>query len=479
MARTAILYIAERCNQSCVFCLEEDGSWNEFVDPSTQQVFDTVGRVFERGARHITFMGGETFFRKDLPRILSHAKDVGFTRVGVTTNGTVLSKVGFIDRLCDAGLDFIELSIHGHTEALANEIARSKITHQRQASALAEINRTGALHTIVNLVVCAENKDHLREIVRYVHAALPHVRLRFKLKFVSLQGWAAEKAAKTGDALRYEDVDFVGVGDVLEELDVGYWYYNVPLCHLGRHARHSHEAGTLSCGETYFDLEHRGRDEYYDSGDQLEGRVWPEASCEFCTLEKLCPGLEESYRRVHGVGSVARRSDAPLDFVDFALRDRGEDPLQAQARLEALASQERPRTFVRERADGALRFLQSDGAPGAKGNPLDLMVLERDDSKQAYAKTERFELMYRGQLPEESRAAADVLLRAAVDVLELADAATADLAEATEAIAELKVPGWRLDSASRSPVRPAKTTRSLPMVSSGPPPGVVDGFAFE
>ena len=51
------------------------------------------------GARHITFMGGETFFRKDLGRILAHARDVGFTRVGVTTNGTVLSKKGFIGDL--------------------------------------------------------------------------------------------------------------------------------------------------------------------------------------------------------------------------------------------------------------------------------------------------------------------------------------------------------------------------------------------
>ena len=98
MPRTAILYIAERCNQKCVFCLEENGEWAEFIDPSTVEVFGVLDRLRGLGGEHITFMGGETFFRKDLDRIIAHAKEVGYTRVGVTTNGTVLSKPGFIQR---------------------------------------------------------------------------------------------------------------------------------------------------------------------------------------------------------------------------------------------------------------------------------------------------------------------------------------------------------------------------------------------
>ena len=86
MPATAILYIAERCNQSCVFCLEEDGGWSEFVDPTTDQVNAELVRLWSRGARQLTFMGGETFFRKDLGRIIARARAIGFGRVGVTTN---------------------------------------------------------------------------------------------------------------------------------------------------------------------------------------------------------------------------------------------------------------------------------------------------------------------------------------------------------------------------------------------------------
>src|SRR5438128_11007834 len=106
MPRTAILYIAERCNQNCVFCLEVDGKWSELKDPATQEVKQLVRRLWDEGARHITFMGGETIFRKDLPAILADARQAGYTRLGVTTNGTALHKKGFMGDLLASGLHF-------------------------------------------------------------------------------------------------------------------------------------------------------------------------------------------------------------------------------------------------------------------------------------------------------------------------------------------------------------------------------------
>src|SRR5579871_1132944 len=105
MPRTAILYVTERCNQACVFCLEEDGLALR-PDLPRPQVLADLADLRARGAEHITFMGGETFLRKDLPELLAETKKLGFTRVGVTTNGTALAHEGFLDRMIGAGLDF-------------------------------------------------------------------------------------------------------------------------------------------------------------------------------------------------------------------------------------------------------------------------------------------------------------------------------------------------------------------------------------
>src|SRR5262249_3979548 len=157
----------------------------------------------------------------------AHARACGFSRVGVTTNGTVLAKPGFLRELRENGLDFIEFSIHGHTPELSNAIAGTGYTHERQSLALAEI-RDLRLPTILNVVVCRPNKDHLVDIARYVCERYPGLPVRFKFKFVSLQGLAA----RADDVLRYQEVDSIPVGDYLAERGVPFWYYNFPLCQL-------------------------------------------------------------------------------------------------------------------------------------------------------------------------------------------------------------------------------------------------------
>jgi hypothetical protein len=457
---TAILYIAERCNQDCVFCLEEDGSWRPFVDPSTSETQREITRLWERGARHITFMGGETFFRKDLGRLLAHARDVGFTRVGVTTNGSVLSKKGFLTGLVDSGLSFIELSIHGHTRELAATISGATFTFDRQAAAMAELDEIGSLMTIVNVVVCRENAGHLVDVARYVCETFPRIPARFKLKFVSLQGLAAER----GDALRYDDVDFGAVADYLASKGKAVWFYNVPLCRLGGHANRSAELGTLAMDEKYFDFEHRGDPEYYESGYQLEGRVWPEARCGECTLRPVCPGIEETHRRVHGDSVLVPRSDDPLPLLRHALVDRGGDPRNAERRLEALRREPRPSRFVRGRPDGAIRFVH-DGEP----EPLDVTVEERvSPPRPSFSTTTRFALSYRAWAAEDPARrprVADLLSRAVAE-LSRADARGDSLPAARAAVASISGDGWSADRPVAAAPRTQPPRRGLPVVQS-------------
>ena len=461
MPRTAILYIAERCNQKCVFCLEEEGEWGEFVDPTTQQVYDILASLRDRGAEHITFMGGETFFRKDLPKILGRAKAVGYTRVGVTTNGTVLSKPGFIRRLVDSGLDFIEMSVHGHTEALANAISRSKVTYERQRRALDEIEAAQSLLTIVNVVVCRENAGSLIDVARYVHEGWPGIRnKRFKLKFVSLQGWALERAEGEARALGYDEVDFVSVGDYLEGEGIPFWFYNVPLCQLGRHSHRSHELQTMASDERYFDLDHRGPIEYFDSGHQLDGRIWPAESCHECTVRALCCGIEESHRRACGARALRALDADPSPILTLGLAERGLPAALAEARLDALHRAPRPERFVQARPDGAIRFHHDE-----EDAPIDLTVEARTGERRFFAETARFGLSYRARTDADKHPPKDgrlmKLLRGAGAALVEADRRGLDLDGARRFVARYPAHGWRLDAPPEAPTRKKVDLRVL------------------
>ncbi len=387
MSRTAIMYVTERCNQACVFCLEEDGLALRPDVPAPQVTAD-LASLRARGDEHITFMGGETFLRKDLPALLDEAKRLGFTRVGVTTNGTALAAPGFLERMMAGGLDFVEISVHADTPELAERISRKSFTWERQQAALDELEALrDRLHVIVNIVICRDNRDRVFEVVRALLDGHPRLQPVVKLKFVSVIGAASEDGAP----LRYEEVDLAPALALLRARGVPYWLYNFPLCRVPGEAARSHEAQAFVLDWRYHDYDHRARDGYYDSGFQLEGNVWP--ACDGCALAPLCPGLEETYRRAHGAGALAPLAEDPLPSVRAILAEAGRDPAEAEAVLRGLAGRPRPRAFVPtivpRPGEAAITFRHPSW-----GEPL-VFELSAADGKPAFAATARLKLAYR------------------------------------------------------------------------------------
>jgi hypothetical protein len=284
--------------------------------------------------------------------------------------------------------------------------------------------------------------------------------MRFKLKFVSLQGWALERAEAGDISLGYEEVDFVSVGDYLEAAGIPFWYYNVPLCHLGRHANRSHELSTLATDESYFDLDHRGPTEYFDSGHQFDGRVWPRDPCGACSLRAVCCGIEESHRRARNGVPLAARADEPITLLEQALADRGLDPALAAERFAVLERAPRPERYVQARPDGALRFCH-DGEDA----PIDLLIEARTEQAPAFAKTARFALSYRARTEADRNPSADAplvaLLEHAARALEEADGLGLDLERARFHVARLDAPAWRLDAPPQVPTRRKAELRVL------------------
>lgn len=450
MTRTAILYIAERCNQHCVFCLEVDKTWKPLPDFSTRQVAETLRSLREEGAQQITFMGGETLFRKDIGDILAESKRLGFRRIGVTTNGTVLSTPGFLRRLMGRGLDFIEFSLHGHSEALANAIGGTSFTFRRQAQALAELDDIGTLLTIVNVVICRENKDHVVDIARYLTENFPRIPARFKLKFVGLMGLAESQTAQP--PLRYAEVDAVAAGDFLDARGVPFSYNNFPLCRLGRHAAHSLELGDMAADEQYLDYDHQGGRDYVDTRYHLSGRCWPNP-CGGCTLKAICSGIENAYRLQHGHDELRARHDDPLPILSAALAGVGLDPGQAARRLEALRHEPRPASVSRDPAAPAVAAASVRlRRPGAPDPIVELHVEPARPDRPAYATIGSLSLSYRAEGDAVFRqSGVPELLRLATEALARCEAA-ASLDAAGAAIAAAATgAGWAVLPADDAP----------------------------
>jgi hypothetical protein len=105
------------CDGACVFCAQDGLAPDPTPDEAVQ---GRLAQARAEGANAVTFAGGEPAADGRLERLVAHARSMGFTRVGVQTNGRALSQDGRVDALARAGLTDVHLSLHG-AEAPAHD----------------------------------------------------------------------------------------------------------------------------------------------------------------------------------------------------------------------------------------------------------------------------------------------------------------------------------------------------------------------
>ncbi len=104
--------ITNVCNQKCLFCgLDDTDRPGKMIDPNLFK--DIVRQCYELGSREISLVGSaEPLANKRLEEHIAFCKELGFDYIFITTNGT-LATLERWQRLIDAGLDSIKISIHG------------------------------------------------------------------------------------------------------------------------------------------------------------------------------------------------------------------------------------------------------------------------------------------------------------------------------------------------------------------------------
>ncbi|HWA72742.1 MAG TPA: radical SAM protein [Polyangiaceae bacterium] len=102
------LRLTPDCNNHCVFCAQ-DATSPLPVD------FGEQLEALRREHEELTLIGGEPTLLPNLHEIVAQARRVGFSRIGVQTNGRRLCDAAYAGDLARAGLTDVHLSLHGAT----------------------------------------------------------------------------------------------------------------------------------------------------------------------------------------------------------------------------------------------------------------------------------------------------------------------------------------------------------------------------
>jgi len=158
---TLLAELTHRCPLHCPYCSNP----LDLIRAESELATDDWKRVFTQaralGVLQLGLSGGEPLLRKDLEELAAHARSEGLYST-LVTSGLGLTRTR-VERLKEAGLEHIQISIQDSDPEIAERIAGVKSVRHKQAAA-AIVRELGFAFTI-NVVLHRANLDRLGEII--------------------------------------------------------------------------------------------------------------------------------------------------------------------------------------------------------------------------------------------------------------------------------------------------------------------------
>ena len=151
------LAVTYRCNNDCAHCY--NARERNFPELGTEQWKKILDQLWALGVPHIVFTGGEATLRNDLPELIAHAESNGQI-TGLNTNARRLADMAYVQKLVDAGLDHVQITVESCDEAIHDEMMRAKGAHKQTIRGLQNVLET-RLYVMTNTTMLRTNVDRI------------------------------------------------------------------------------------------------------------------------------------------------------------------------------------------------------------------------------------------------------------------------------------------------------------------------------
>ncbi|MBI4569040.1 MAG: radical SAM protein [Planctomycetes bacterium] len=164
------------CNNKCLFCTEqkrrETAAERGQLQAPEADLREEIRAFASRGKNHLTFLGGEPTLRRDFLALVRFARECGFCTLFLTTNGRMAATPGYLERLFDAGLTDICLSIHGPDPATHDGVTQSPGAFHQVSAAIQRLRALGRSF-YVSSVLHRSLLPRMVDLARFLVAVAP------------------------------------------------------------------------------------------------------------------------------------------------------------------------------------------------------------------------------------------------------------------------------------------------------------------
>ena len=158
------LALTYRCNNDCSHCY--NARPRNFKELETAEWLQIIDKLWDIGIPHIVFTGGEPTLRADLPELIERAQNNGQI-TGINTNGRRLSDPKFVQRLVDAGLDHIQITLESHDPEIHDFMVKNRGSWAQTTSGLRNVVNSN-LYVMTNTTLLEDNAKYLAQTLDFL-----------------------------------------------------------------------------------------------------------------------------------------------------------------------------------------------------------------------------------------------------------------------------------------------------------------------
>lgn len=166
MTRRLDLKVGFTCNNNCIFCAQAHK--RNLGDQRIDELKKHLERAIENdNCNEVVFTGGEPTLRRDLPELISYAKDLGYSLIQIQSNGRMFCYENFVKKLIKAGTTEFSSSIHGHCKEIHELQTRAKGSFEQTKKGI-EILVKLEQHVLTNSVITKFNYKFFPELAEFL-----------------------------------------------------------------------------------------------------------------------------------------------------------------------------------------------------------------------------------------------------------------------------------------------------------------------
>lgn len=161
--------LSNRCNLTCPVCFASANQAGPLAEPDYEMVVEMLRALRASKPTPVTavqFTGGEPTLHPDFFRILSVARDMGFSHVQAATNGILMADPEFARRAAKAGLQTIYLQFDGVKDDLYRRLRGRPLLAVKKA-AVENCRANDIRVCLVPTIVKGLNDDQVGPILRF------------------------------------------------------------------------------------------------------------------------------------------------------------------------------------------------------------------------------------------------------------------------------------------------------------------------